>query len=234
MALVVPAASPFKTAQDFAAALKADPTKVPVAGGSAGGSDHILLGMIGKTVGVPPTRPVLRRLSPAAARRWRRCSATRSRRASPATASSPSRSRPASCACSAISARQAPGRHRRADAEGTGHRRRAVQLARRVRAARRHRRGQGGDDRAGRRRWRRAPPGQTSCKKRDWTSILLTGDDYAKFVDRGHDAHRGDPEGSRPRMSSLARAAFGPPFPHSERHGGAKSGKRAGCRGRDG
>ena len=42
-ALVVPAASPLQTAQDFVAALKADPTKVPVAGGSAGGSDHILL-----------------------------------------------------------------------------------------------------------------------------------------------------------------------------------------------
>jgi putative tricarboxylic transport membrane protein len=54
-ALVVPAASPFQTAQDFVAALKADPTKVPVAGGSAGGSDHILFGLIGKTVGVPAT-----------------------------------------------------------------------------------------------------------------------------------------------------------------------------------
>lgn len=52
-ALVVPAASPFKTAKDFADALKADPTKVPVAGGSAGGTDHILLGMIAKAVGVP-------------------------------------------------------------------------------------------------------------------------------------------------------------------------------------
>ena len=55
-ALVVPAPSPFKSAKDFAAALKADPTKVPVAGGSAGGSDHILLGMIAKAIGVPPTK----------------------------------------------------------------------------------------------------------------------------------------------------------------------------------
>ena len=52
-AIVVPADSPFKTIKDFADALKADPTKVPVAGGSAGGSDHILLGMIAKAVGVP-------------------------------------------------------------------------------------------------------------------------------------------------------------------------------------
>lgn len=55
-ALVVPAPSPFKSAKDFAAALKADPTKVPVAGGSAGGSDHILLGMIAKAIGVSPTK----------------------------------------------------------------------------------------------------------------------------------------------------------------------------------
>jgi putative tricarboxylic transport membrane protein len=56
LALVVPASSPMKTAKDFAAALKADPTKVPVAGGSAGGSDHILLGMIAKAVGVPANK----------------------------------------------------------------------------------------------------------------------------------------------------------------------------------
>jgi len=55
-ALVVPAPSPFKNAKDFADALKADPTKVPVAGGSAGGSDHILLGMIARALGVPPTK----------------------------------------------------------------------------------------------------------------------------------------------------------------------------------
>src|SRR5262245_58697225 len=56
LALVVPAQSPFKSAKDFAAALKADPAKVPVAGGSAGGTDHILLGMIAKAIGVPPTK----------------------------------------------------------------------------------------------------------------------------------------------------------------------------------
>jgi putative tricarboxylic transport membrane protein len=55
-ALVVPAQSSIKSAKEFADALKADPTKVPVAGGSAGGSDHILLGMIAKAVGVAPTK----------------------------------------------------------------------------------------------------------------------------------------------------------------------------------
>jgi putative tricarboxylic transport membrane protein len=56
LALAVPAASPFKDAKDFVAALKADPTKVPVAGGSAGGSDHIMVGMIAKAAGVPAAR----------------------------------------------------------------------------------------------------------------------------------------------------------------------------------
>jgi len=55
-ALVVPAQSSIKSAKEFAAALKADPTKVPVCGGSAGGTDHILLGMIAKAIGVQPTK----------------------------------------------------------------------------------------------------------------------------------------------------------------------------------
>lgn len=52
LALVVPAASPFQTVADFVDALKADAAAVPVAGGSAGGSDHILLGLIGKSIGI--------------------------------------------------------------------------------------------------------------------------------------------------------------------------------------
>jgi putative tricarboxylic transport membrane protein len=56
LALVVPAQSPFKNAKDFANALKADSTKVPVAGGSAGGSDHILIGMIARALGVAPPK----------------------------------------------------------------------------------------------------------------------------------------------------------------------------------
>jgi putative tricarboxylic transport membrane protein len=51
-ALVVPASSPFKNLQDLMTAFKADPGKVSIAGGSAGGSDHILAGMMAKTVGV--------------------------------------------------------------------------------------------------------------------------------------------------------------------------------------
>ncbi len=52
LALVVPASSPFKNLGDLMAAFKADPGKVSIAGGSAGGSDHILAGMMAKAVGV--------------------------------------------------------------------------------------------------------------------------------------------------------------------------------------
>lgn len=55
-ALVVPAGSRFKTAKELIDALKADPSKVPVAGGSAGGTDHILIGMIAQAVGVPAAK----------------------------------------------------------------------------------------------------------------------------------------------------------------------------------
>lgn len=51
--LVVPANSAIKNGKDFTAAMKADPKKMSCAGGSAGGTDHILLGMIGKALGVP-------------------------------------------------------------------------------------------------------------------------------------------------------------------------------------
>ncbi len=55
-ALVVPAESPFKTVKDMMAALAGDPGKVPVAGGSAGGTDHILLGMMAQKAGVSPSK----------------------------------------------------------------------------------------------------------------------------------------------------------------------------------
>ncbi len=50
-AIVVSADSPYQTIGDFVEALKADPGAVPVGGGSAGGSDHILLGLIAKDQG---------------------------------------------------------------------------------------------------------------------------------------------------------------------------------------
>jgi putative tricarboxylic transport membrane protein len=56
LVIVVPASSPIKSAQELAAAVKADPAKVTWAGGSAGGVDHILVALFAKTVGADPTR----------------------------------------------------------------------------------------------------------------------------------------------------------------------------------
>lgn len=50
--IVVPAASDIKTLKDLVAKLKADPGAVSWAGGSAGGTDHIVAGLIAKAVGV--------------------------------------------------------------------------------------------------------------------------------------------------------------------------------------
>ena len=52
--VVVPAQSPHKTMADLVKALKENPGKVSWGGGSAGGTDHILVGMIAKEVGVNP------------------------------------------------------------------------------------------------------------------------------------------------------------------------------------
>jgi putative tricarboxylic transport membrane protein len=54
--VVVPAESPIKSIGDLVSMLKADPGKVSWAGGSAGGTDHILAGMIAKAAGVDPKK----------------------------------------------------------------------------------------------------------------------------------------------------------------------------------
>jgi len=54
--IVVPANSPHKTLGDLLKAFKADPGKVSWGGGSAGGTDHILIGLIAKEIGVDPAK----------------------------------------------------------------------------------------------------------------------------------------------------------------------------------
>nr|WP_245973773.1 tripartite tricarboxylate transporter substrate binding protein [Bosea caraganae] len=49
--IVVPTDSPIKTAKDLADRVKADPAKVTWAGGSAGGTDHILAALFADAVG---------------------------------------------------------------------------------------------------------------------------------------------------------------------------------------
>ena len=54
--IVVPASSEFKTLADLTAKLKADPGSVAFGGGSAGGTDHIIAGLVTKAVGGDVTK----------------------------------------------------------------------------------------------------------------------------------------------------------------------------------
>jgi putative tricarboxylic transport membrane protein len=53
---VVPAKSPYKTLSDLVDDLKADPSKVSFAGGSAGGTDQLLVGLMAEDQGVDPSK----------------------------------------------------------------------------------------------------------------------------------------------------------------------------------
>jgi putative tricarboxylic transport membrane protein len=54
--VVVPARSPHKSMADLVKAFRENPGKVSWGGGSAGGTDHILIGLIAREVGVAPTK----------------------------------------------------------------------------------------------------------------------------------------------------------------------------------
>jgi putative tricarboxylic transport membrane protein len=54
--LVVPAQSPYKSLSDLLKAFRENPGKVSWGGGSAGGTDHILIGLIAKAIGVDPAK----------------------------------------------------------------------------------------------------------------------------------------------------------------------------------
>jgi len=54
--IVVPTNSPHKTMADLVKAFKADPGAVSWGGGSAGGTDHILAGLVARAAGVDPAK----------------------------------------------------------------------------------------------------------------------------------------------------------------------------------
>jgi putative tricarboxylic transport membrane protein len=54
--IVVPSSSPHKSMADLVKAFKANPGGVSWGGGSAGGTDHILVGLIAKATGVDPAK----------------------------------------------------------------------------------------------------------------------------------------------------------------------------------
>jgi len=54
LVLVVPSSSPYRTLEEFVAGWKADPGGTAIAGGSAGGADHILAGQVAQASGIDP------------------------------------------------------------------------------------------------------------------------------------------------------------------------------------
>lgn len=56
LVVAVPAASPHRTMADFIAAFRANPASISWCGGSAGGVDHILVGLITEACGLPPEK----------------------------------------------------------------------------------------------------------------------------------------------------------------------------------
>jgi putative tricarboxylic transport membrane protein len=54
--IVVPAGSPYRTLADLLKVFKETPGKVSWGGGSAGGTDHILAGLVARAVGVEPSK----------------------------------------------------------------------------------------------------------------------------------------------------------------------------------
>lgn len=55
-AIVVPTDSPYQSLDDLVADLQADPGSVSFGGGSLGGTDHLLVGLLAQEVGVDPTQ----------------------------------------------------------------------------------------------------------------------------------------------------------------------------------
>jgi putative tricarboxylic transport membrane protein len=55
-AIVVPAESEYESMEQLVEAFKADPTSISWGGGSAGGTDHILVGLIAQQAGVDPSQ----------------------------------------------------------------------------------------------------------------------------------------------------------------------------------
>ena len=55
-AIVVPAKSPYRTLGDLMEALKRDPSSIAWAGGSAGGTDQLLVGLLAKAVDADPAK----------------------------------------------------------------------------------------------------------------------------------------------------------------------------------
>ena len=178
--IVVPASSPHKNMADLVKAFKANPGGVSWGGGSAGGTDHILVGLIAKATGVDPSK----------------INYVPFKGGGEAIAAIVGGHVTAGVSGIGEFAEQIKGGRMRAlavssptkiegypDAEGTGHRRRARQLARHLWRAGHH-------DAAARRAGQDHPQARPNPRpgKRLWKSSagrrsFLSGDAFKKFID---------------------------------------------------
>jgi putative tricarboxylic transport membrane protein len=128
--IAVPTSSPIRTFRELVDAFVARPESISWGGGSAGGSDQILAGLIADRRRRRAAPHQLHRLSPAAANRSPPCSAGRCRSASTAWRSWRLRSKPVPLRALAISSADASAGARRAHAAraGRGHRVRELAL----------------------------------------------------------------------------------------------------------
>ena len=160
---------------------KKDPGAVSIAGGSRGGSDHILAALIAEAVGVPRSQGELRRVR--GRRRGRRLAARRPgggghqrlRRV-------PGAHRVEEAARDRDQRARARARHRRADAQGAGRRTSSSATG----AGWWRRRASRGADRKALLdtidRMAKSARGRTMLKKHNWDDAYLAGDAFAQFI----------------------------------------------------
>ena len=177
--IVVPAASPLKSMADLVKMLKENPGKVSWGGGSAGGTDHILAGLIARAVGVDAAKvnyvPYKGGGEAVAAILGGHVTAGVSGIGEFAEQVKAGKMR-----ALAQSAPAKRGRH--PVAEGAGHRRRTGQLARHLR-----RPGITPPQRDALVKLVKdateTPAWKATLEKLGWTPVFLGGDDYKKFID---------------------------------------------------
>ncbi len=118
--IVVPAASPFRTLADLIRAFKERPESISWGGGSAGGTEQILAGLVADAVGVDPRRVNYIAFSGGGESLSAILGGQVSVGINGLAGVRAATSRPAPCARSAISSADAPPRPRRADAARAG------------------------------------------------------------------------------------------------------------------
>ena len=159
--IVVPANSPIKTAQDLAAALKADIAKVTFAGGSAGGVDHVMAALFAGAIGADAKKvnyiPFSGGGESLAAILGGKVTAGIS-----GYSEYEGQIKSGKLRAIGVTSEKRVARRRYSDLQGTGHRPRAHQLALGGRTSRHHAGTAQDAERRGRRRWSSPTPGRTS------------------------------------------------------------------------